>query len=267
MAKIQILNPTDQPTGKWRLINELRACLSCDDYHTLLMAVAFAKTGPLLRLKAEIDRWLAKNKKILSIFGVNHRNTSIQALEFAFGKFTNAHVLFHSDDFTYHPKMYLFIGERKCRFFIGSHNLTVGGTETNWESGTQLSLDLPEDKEMLAEALSAWTSLFESSAKLSPELIRAYQEYGNLSDEAEPRRRRIVGGPGGEASKPSSAEPPRLSLKIKPPSPLPKDLFVKRPAQKSVVVAKTETRKESRGPITPEALVIQIVPHHNGEVF
>jgi len=24
MAKIQILNPNDQPTGKWRLINELR---------------------------------------------------------------------------------------------------------------------------------------------------------------------------------------------------------------------------------------------------
>jgi hypothetical protein len=27
MAKIQILNPNDQPIGKWRLINELRACL------------------------------------------------------------------------------------------------------------------------------------------------------------------------------------------------------------------------------------------------
>ena len=40
MAKIQILNPSDQPTGKWRLINELRACLISNDYHTLLIAVA-----------------------------------------------------------------------------------------------------------------------------------------------------------------------------------------------------------------------------------
>jgi hypothetical protein len=140
MARVQILNPNDQPTGKWRLINELRCCLVSDDYHSLLMAVAFAKTGPLLRLQAEIDQWLANGKKICSIFGVNHRNTSKQALEFALAKFTQAHILFHSDDFTYHPKMYLFVGRQKCKFFIGSHNLTVGGTETNWESGTELIL-------------------------------------------------------------------------------------------------------------------------------
>ena len=79
MAKVQILNPNDQPTGKWRLINELRASLVSGDYHTLLMAVAFAKTGPLLRLQDEIEQWLGKGKKIFSIFGVNHRNTSKQA--------------------------------------------------------------------------------------------------------------------------------------------------------------------------------------------
>jgi hypothetical protein len=110
MAKITILNPNDQPTGKWRLINELRAGLASNDYHTLLIAVALAKTGPLLRLKAEIEQWLAKGKKIASIFGVNHRNTSRQALQFAYENFTTARVLFHSDDLTYHPKMYLFVG-------------------------------------------------------------------------------------------------------------------------------------------------------------
>src|SRR5882757_7175432 len=100
MPEICILNPNDQPTGKWRLINELRACLNSDDYESLLIAVAFAKTGPLLRLGAEIDTWLGKGNKIECVFGVNHRNTSRQALEFALEKFSNARVLYHSDDFT-----------------------------------------------------------------------------------------------------------------------------------------------------------------------
>lgn len=267
MARIQILNPNDQPTGQWRLINELHAGLASDDFHTLLVAVAFAKTGPLLRLKTPIEQWLAKGKRIFSIFGVNHRNTSRQALEFAMNFFSKAHVLFHSDDFTYHPKMYLFIGEQKCVFFIGSHNLTVGGTETNWESGTVLRLGLPEDKGLLDEALKIWESLLAFSAELSDELIQEFDKYGTLSDETEPRRRppAIQSSEGKVESK--SAGPPRLKLKIKPPSPLPKGLFTEKLLKNSPIVSKAATQKTRQSKVTTEALVIQIVPHRNGEIF
>jgi len=268
MPKIRILNPNDQPAGKWRLINELRACLVSDDYRILLMAVAFAKTGPLLRLKAEIERWLAKGKKIASIFGVNHRNTSKQALQFALEHFTTARVLFHSDDFTYHPKMYLFVGRKKCKFFIGSHNLTVGGTETNWESGTEVSLNLPEDKEMFAEAMTAWDSLLALSAELCPQLIQEYQIFGKLSDETEPRRRPATTGPTDENAAPPTGQLPRLKLKIKPPSPLPKGLFSAKPAKRTAATPKVSVaHKRAQTKVATEALVIQIVPHHNGEVF
>jgi HKD family nuclease len=272
MAKVQILNPHDQPTGKWRLINELRKALASDDYETLLIAVAFAKTGPLLRLKTEIEQWQKKGKKICSIFGVNHRNTSKQALEFALANFTKASVLFHSDDFTYHPKMYLFLGANKCKFFIGSHNLTVGGTETNWESGTELSLHLPEDKDMLAEALVAWESLLSSSAELTTSLIDKYKIFGKLSDETEPRRRKAPAPVVEGDAAPKQDGPPRLILKIKPPSPLPKGLFVTKASAKPVATSKTEpivatTQKQPKTPVSTEALVIQIVPHDNGEVF
>lgn len=268
MPRIHILNPSDQPTGKWRLINELRACLCSDDYDTLLMAVAFAKTGPLLRLKAEIQQWLGKGKRIDSIFGVNHRNTSRQALQFALENFTTARVLFHSDDFTYHPKMYLFVGREKCKFFIGSHNLTVGGTETNWESGTEVSLGLPEDKEMLVEAVTAWDSLLGFSAPLTPQLIQEYQIFGKLSDETEPRRRQAASRPAGKGAAPASAGPPRLKLRIKPPSPLPKSLFTtKQTKQTTTKTTKATPQKRKQSTVTAEALVIQIVPHPNGEVF
>lgn len=246
------------------MINELRNCLVSDDYDTLLMAVAFAKTGPLLRLKAEIEQWLANRKQIFSIFGINHRNTSRQALEFALEKFTKARVLFHSDDFTYHPKMYLFVGSKKCRFFIGSHNLTVGGTETNWESGTEVNVTLPEDKGMLAEALTAWDSIWALSMELNKPLIQEYSIFGKLSDENEPRRRVAASQPAVGSAARKQTGPPSLKLKIKPPSPLPKSLFV---ARKLVTVPKDVAQKSMVSEVSAEALVIQIVPHHNGEVF
>ncbi len=268
MAKIQILNPNDQPTGKWRLIHELRNCLASDAYHTLLMAVAFAKTGPLLRLNTEIDQWLGKGKKIYSVFGVNHRNTSRQALEFALAKFTKAGVLFHSDDFTYHPKMYLFVGDTTCRFFIGSHNLTVGGTETNWESGTDVVLSLPDDQGMLKEAIAAWDSLVGLCAELSPALIAQYETEGKLSDETKPRRIRTAVPAAEEGEKSQATRLPKAKLSIKPPSPLPKGLFAAKKAKPQVAEKVVGIlKKKVVVDVSAETLVIQIVPHHNGEVF
>jgi hypothetical protein len=267
MAQIQILNPNDQPTDKWRLINELRACLVSDDFHTLLLAVAFAKTGPLLRLKTEIERWLAQGKTIIGIFGVNHRNTSKQALEFALDKFTEAHVLFHSNDFTYHPKMYLFIGQQKCKFFIGSHNLTVGGTETNWESGAVINLHLPEDEQTLIDAKAGWDSLLALSAELNTPLIQRYETLGMLADESVRRKHPAASRQVGNSAPVMTDGPPRVKLKIKPPSPLPKELFVQRQARTRVAGPRAKTPKRTHAKVSTEALVIQVVPHHNGEVF
>ena len=267
MAKVQILNPNDQPTGKWRLVNELRACLVSDDYNTLLIAVAFAKTGPMLRLKVELDQWLAKGKKITSVFGVNHQNTSKQALAFALNKFTKAHVLFYTDDFTYHPKMYLFVGDKKCKFFIGSHNLTVGGTETNWESGTVLTLNLPEDQAMLAEAVSSWDSLVELSTELNAALIALYEAHGKLADETKPRRNKTAKLPAKDGEQPLLEKLPRAKLIIKPPSPLPKDLFVVKKTKAPAAAKIAGVAKKTKPNVNTEALVIQIVPHDNGEVF
>ena len=46
---------------------------------------------------------------------------------------------------TFHPKIYLFKGENYAEAFIGSNNLTVGGTEKNFESAVQLMLEIPLD--------------------------------------------------------------------------------------------------------------------------
>jgi hypothetical protein len=43
MPKITILRPTDQPTNKVRLINELKLQLACNDLSDFTIVVAFAK--------------------------------------------------------------------------------------------------------------------------------------------------------------------------------------------------------------------------------
>src|SRR5690242_4095032 len=93
MPRLEILNPNDQPLGKWRLINELRASLRNDDFDLLRMAVAFAKSGPLLRLEKEIAEWSAANKKIEAVMGIDHQGTSKQALEFALRNFSGVWIL------------------------------------------------------------------------------------------------------------------------------------------------------------------------------
>ena len=128
MPEILILNPNDQPTGKWRLINELRESLNDPDFDTLRVAVAFAKTGPLYRLHGEIQAWRDKKKAIESIFGIDHCGTSRQALEFAMENFSSVRLLHFGDRLTFHtfhPKMYLFIGRRRCRFRGDAHCLGV----------------------------------------------------------------------------------------------------------------------------------------------
>ena len=270
MPEILILNPNDQPTGKWRLINELRECLANPDFDKLFVAVAFAKTGPLYRLHGEIQAWREKKKAIEGIFGIDHCGTSRQALEFAMANFTSVRLLHFGDRLTFHtfhPKMYLFIGRRRCRFYIGSHNLTVGGTETNWESGTRIDLTLPGDEVAFGETLTAWESLLAMSVALTPALLGYWDRLGKLLDETKLPRRKSGEGKGARGDK--TPLPPGVvwpKLVIKPPSPLPKSLFVQK--EKSAAPKKAGAAKAKQKHSPPaEALVIQIVPHRNCEVF
>jgi len=50
MPAITFITPLDQPTGNLRLFNLLRASFQDPAYSSFLCAVAFAKSGPLLRL-------------------------------------------------------------------------------------------------------------------------------------------------------------------------------------------------------------------------
>lgn len=273
MVRVSFLRPIDQFNGSHRLLQELRTSLQSDDYDQLLLSVAFAKSGPLLRLLPLIKEWKRKGKTIKAIFGIDLLGTSKQALEFALNNFHEVYIIHSTSHSTFHPKFYLFYGDGRATCYYGSHNLTVGGTETNFEGGVKVELDRPEDEVSFEEALSCWESLLPDVCSMTREFDQAFIDEllsrGLIFDESVSKLRQprtVETSPDGS----SAEEVSRPSLfprsYPKPPSPIPKEIFTTaKPAPRSR--KSTKRAASTPSPVASEALVIQIVPHHNGEVF
>jgi hypothetical protein len=278
MLRVSFLRPLDQFNGTQRLINELRDGLRNNNYDHLLFSVAFAKSGPLLRLAPDIRAWKQSGKVIRAIFGIDLLGTSKQALEFALDNFDDVFITHSTSHVTFHTKFYLFYGENQAVCYQGSHNLTVGGTEINLEGGTKIEMDRPEDEDTFQDALSCWESLLPSDCPMTLEvteqLIADLFDGGYIFDETitKPRQPRTVEtAPGGATQEGTRAKPsPFPRTYPKPPSPIPRDVLSAAGATAAASKRRTRAggRKRAASPtVTGEALVIQIVPHHNGEVF
>lgn len=263
MAQIDFLKPTDQPTNKVRLINELKVQLACADFSDFRILVAFAKLGPLQRLSKAIEQWLSAGKTIRAVMGIDQNGTSKQALEYALSHFTDIYVAHVGTSFsspTFHPKMYWFSGPYKAVAYIGSNNLTVGGTETNLETYIKLILNLPDDSQTLTDLDACWTDALQVSSKLTPGLLAQLAGAGYLLDESQKSGAISTGSSKLLRQQPFSGQFP--SIHVVPPSPIPspmKGLLPKKPKVAPVSLPMPV--------IGAQGLVIQIVPHHNGEVF
>ncbi len=223
--------------------------------------MAFAKIGPFLRLEETIKTWIGRGKKIEAIFGIDEKGTSLQALDFALRNFTVTHIARfskHSFNSTFHPKVYIFTGNEKGVAYIGSNNFTVGGLETNAESNVKVEFDINADQEFTSNIQATWNSTFEVSRKLDESLLSELLESGLILDEKEMTARRMAVGKMAKTSE-TKAQPEFPVVLTRPPSPIPKKLLIE------VAPAIKDGEIEVR-PVT-EALVIQIIPHQNGEIL
>ncbi len=270
MPAISLLKPTDQPTGAARLIDELRRNFASSDFNEMRMVVAFAKHGPLLRLQQDILRWKSLGKPIRAVFGIDQRGTSRQALDFALGNFSEtyiAHVGNGPFNPTFHPKIYLFLGATRTVGYVGSNNLTVGGTETNLECGIRLDLASPSDDTVRAELLACWDDAVTASLPLDAALLARLSATGMVLDENQMQRG------GSQRSATAAFAGGGISgfpgMHVRPPSAIPAASI--RPRLTRAKSAKGAPARPTAAAVATsagtQALVIQIVPHHNGEVF
>lgn len=267
MAAISYIFPTDQPTGNRRLLDELLKALDGDEFHTFICCVAFAKLKPLLKMAPSINAWNSRGNRIIGIFGIDHLGTSHQAIEFGLKNFRRLY-LTHYPYSTFHPKIYMFLGRNSARLYIGSQNLTVGGTETNFEAATRLDFKLPEEREFVVESSRSWLRLLpsscESTYRATDEILKAHIEDNILLDEVNASRqhaRRQHMKPGeGESSSPRKFY--REGFPFRPPKPLPKPKGTIRERDDGAATPTVENPSKAA-----TGLAIQIKPHHNGEIF
>jgi PLD-like domain len=269
MATISFLNPLDQPTGRRRLLAELKEGLADPRYDSLRIIVAFAKSGPLLRLQTLITAQRARGLRIEAVFGIDQLGTSAQALKFALLHFDRVYVTSEAG-LTFHSKVYAFEGVSDARIFVGSNNLTVGGTETNFEAAIRIDLGLPVESGNQKLFRDAWDELMPptclATKVLDETLLNDLIKNGFVPDES--KMRNTVGG------LPVGSGPPRApksGLPTKPPSPLPARKAAQ-PAKStpSATPATSSVIPSTLGSIdvnTAHGLAIQIKPHHNGEIF
>ncbi|WP_287938715.1 phospholipase D family protein [Sphingopyxis sp.] len=115
--------------------------LDSGDFHTLNIAVAFARNSGVLRVKTALENFRKNGGAVNVYVGVDLGGTSYEALT-ALLLYTDTLNVVHSEKGqTFHSKIYQFLGDSKGLLVVGSHNLTGGGLWTNFESSTMIPFD------------------------------------------------------------------------------------------------------------------------------
>lgn len=161
----------NQPfTGQ--LGDRLIELLNSSDYHTLNIAVAFAKNSGILRIKDSLESFRGQGGTVNVFVGVDLGGTSYEALTALLLHTDSLNVVHSEKGQTFHTKIYQFLGEDKGLIVVGSHNLTGGGLWTNFESSAfipvdKLSTSKIEIQERLGDYIGELTSLEASFMPIS----------------------------------------------------------------------------------------------------
>ena len=268
LPRFSLIRPLDQPRGTRRLLQDLKAALRDDRFVDFRLIVAYAKSGPLYRLQELLEAWRALGKTSTAILGLDQQGTSKDALELAVTLFDCVYVT-REAGITFHPKIYLFKGDHHAQAFIGSNNLTVGGTEKNFEAAVHLEFDLPADAAGLGTLESAWTELLPTSCPATIQLnatVLAQLVADNVV--VEEKAIRINTGDADRASVGRGERGLRSGLVVKPESPLPKKaLATRRKAVSKKAEPVPAATPAAAEPATARGFAIQIKPHHGASAI
>lgn len=249
-------------------------------------AVAFLKRSGFKQLAGPLDSFLSRSGSEVTIaVGIDHDGTSLEGLQdlwrliggrgrllvFKEGQGGQAR--------TFHPKVYAFETGARGRVIIGSGNLTAGGLFTNHEASLSVAFerDRAEGRAFHAgidAALKHWQEPGPACREVDAALLRALWASGEVISEsaigagrraarsatrtgrlARTAGRSALFGPSGASELPPTPAPlPPMAPAVVSPSP--------------GGGAQRPTRSGGAGAVgTHQALLIEVRPHQNGEVF
>ncbi len=157
--------------NKFNVGKQLAVSFASPKYDTFNGFVAFAAISGVRLLAPYIKKAQENYKQIRFFIGVDNRGTSKEALEQLINENIETYIYHDTREYiTYHPKLFIFEGEKHTRIIIGSSNLTSSGIKNNIEASIQLDFFTKTDnqgKKVLGEIKEYFEDLLNlSSTKL-----------------------------------------------------------------------------------------------------
>jgi HKD family nuclease len=194
--EIGILGQGFEPLSKKAVGNILMGYFSNQEFHSFTAISAFATLSGVNGISKFISggNHLKNN---LIVVGVNEKVTSKEALEEIL-KIENvkSYVFYANNNSIFHPKIYLFEGNKTTILIIGSSNLTGRGLFTNVEASLQVTIDnsIEKDKKIIGQLKDYFKGIFDQTdsnlKSITNELINNLVKSGIVPTEAEKRASR-----------------------------------------------------------------------------
>lgn len=155
--------------------NHICSALNNEFFNEITFFVAFLRKTGLSQILKFLKKAKSEKKNITFFVGINGKVTSKQALE----KLLELDIpcyIYYTENYIYHPKVYLFEGVDKNRIIIGSSNFTNNGLFNNVEASVLLDFTSQDKSGMkvLNQLKNYFNPLLEYT---EPNLNNVTQEY------------------------------------------------------------------------------------------
>lgn len=163
------------------------------DFHTFTGMSAFASPTGIIGLSKYILLAKKKFKSLNIIVGVDEKGTSKEALDAILALGINSYVFYQRSATIFHPKIYLFEGEKTSRLIVGSSNLTTRGLFTNVETSLLVSINnaIKAERKIVEDLKDYFKGIFDCDdpnlKKLTSKLIEDLVKANVVPTEAERR--------------------------------------------------------------------------------
>ncbi len=280
-----------QPFGGADLGTAIAMELGSGAWTSFRAVVAFLKLSGLRHIAKPLDVFLGAGGQAKLSIGIDHDGTSLEGLQDLWRVINGRADLYVFKEGqggqlrTFHPKGFLFERDDAALAVIGSGNLTAGGLFTNHELGVRIELDFADAGSTafvtaLATAMDAWQTPSPACVPVDGPLLTDLVASGDLVSEAAiaaggraaaaAARRRTAAGTAGRPKRFGASG--AIGLAPEPPE---------LPAMGPAAVAPPPPPSSLRPPTTPapapaaapgitaghQAFLIEVRPHHNGEIF
>jgi HKD family nuclease len=170
----------------------INTALHDENVQRLLIVTAWVRTSGMRLLVPGLEALRQRGGSARLLVGVDLRGTSRQGVALAREHFNDVYAIHDPGGGTFHPKMYLAVGERIGYALIGSNNLTAGGLWHNYEVAMTSVFEPRRDSEVMTSIEAYAERLIGDTAickRVTEGVFGRLMAEGWLTDEARDRRR------------------------------------------------------------------------------